>query len=106
MNLQPIKEFPNLETYDVIANNKIALVVAKDGLYQYDYSDINNIHFISKTRYFKITDSYESKETSSGLIATLIHWLHLQGTEKINLPSLIWQGLPPVKVVVLEFYKR
>ena len=38
MNLQLIKQFPGLETYDVIANNKIAIVVAKDGLYQYDYS--------------------------------------------------------------------
>lgn len=47
-NLQLIKQFLNLETYDVIAFNNKALVVAKDGLYQYDYSDINNIHLISK----------------------------------------------------------
>ncbi|MEO9145460.1 MAG: hypothetical protein ABI237_07865 [Ginsengibacter sp.] len=47
-NLQLIKQFTNLETYDVITNNHIALVVAKDGLYQYDYSDVNNIHLISK----------------------------------------------------------
>lgn len=47
-NLQLIKQFPGLETYDVIANNKIALVVAKDGLYQYDYSNVNNIHLLSK----------------------------------------------------------
>jgi hypothetical protein len=53
MNLQPIKAFPNMEAYDVIADNKIALVVAKDGLYQYDYSDLNNIHLISKTGIFK-----------------------------------------------------
>jgi hypothetical protein len=48
MNLQLIKQFPGLETYDVIANNKIALVIAKDGLYQYNYSDVNNIHLVSK----------------------------------------------------------
>lgn len=48
MNLQLIKQFPGLETYDVIAYNKIAIVVAKDGLYQYDYSSINNIHLVSK----------------------------------------------------------
>jgi len=48
MNLQLIKQFPGAETYDVIANNKIAIVVAKDGLYQYDYSALSNIHLVSK----------------------------------------------------------
>ena len=48
LNLQLLKQFPGLETYDVIAWNKIALVVAKDGLYQYDYSNVNNIHLLSK----------------------------------------------------------
>ena len=48
LNLQLLKQFPGLETYDVIAWNKIALVVAKDGLYQYDYSNVNNIHLASK----------------------------------------------------------
>ncbi|HET7114895.1 MAG TPA: hypothetical protein VFI29_00290 [Hanamia sp.] len=47
-NIQLIKQFSNIETYDVIAYNNIALVVAKDGLYQYDYSDANNIHLVSK----------------------------------------------------------
>ena len=47
-NLQLIKQFSNLETYDVIAWNGKALVVAKGGLYQYDYADINNIHLLSK----------------------------------------------------------
>ncbi|HZW64819.1 MAG TPA: hypothetical protein VFF23_03950 [Hanamia sp.] len=47
-DLQLIKQFSNIETYDVIAYNHIALVVAKDGLYQYNYSDPNNIHLISK----------------------------------------------------------
>lgn len=36
------------ETFDVIAHNNIALVVAKDGLYQFDYSDIHNLHQLSK----------------------------------------------------------
>ncbi len=48
LNLQLIKQFPGLETFDVIAWNKIAIVVAKDGLYQYSYSDANNIHLVSK----------------------------------------------------------
>ncbi len=47
-NLKLIKQFSGLETYDVIAYNQIALLVAKDGLYQYDYSDVNNIHLFSK----------------------------------------------------------
>ena len=47
-NIQLIKQFSDIETYDVIADNHIALVVAKDGLYQYDYLDVNNIHLISK----------------------------------------------------------
>jgi hypothetical protein len=48
MNLQLIKQFPGFEAYDVIANNKIAILVAKDGLYQYDYSSLDNIHLVSK----------------------------------------------------------
>ncbi|MEP6951506.1 MAG: hypothetical protein ABI863_19605 [Ginsengibacter sp.] len=47
-SLQLVKQFTGIETYDVIAYNKIAIVVAKDGLYQYDYSDLDNIHSVSK----------------------------------------------------------
>ena len=47
-NLQLIKQFSDIEAYDVIAYNYIALVVAKDGLYQYNYSDVNNIRLISE----------------------------------------------------------
>lgn len=36
------------DTYDVISMNGIAIVSAKDGLYQYDYRDINNIKLLSK----------------------------------------------------------
>ena len=48
LNIQMIKHFPGIETFDVIAQNGVAIVVAKDGLYQYDYSSTNNIHLISK----------------------------------------------------------
>jgi len=48
MGLQLLKQFSNIETYDVIAYNNIALVVAKDALYQYDYSNVNDIKLISK----------------------------------------------------------
>ena len=34
--------------YDVIAQNGIAIVVSSNGIYQYDYSDLANIHLISK----------------------------------------------------------
>jgi hypothetical protein len=47
-NLQLIKQLKDAEVYDVIAENGLAIVVAKDGLYQYDYSDLSNIHLISK----------------------------------------------------------
>jgi len=47
-NLQLIKQIQGFETYDVIAFNNHALVVAKDGIYQYDYSDLNNITLQSK----------------------------------------------------------
>lgn len=47
-NLQHVKTISGIETYDVIAWNGVALVVAKDGLYQYDYSNPDNIKLISK----------------------------------------------------------
>jgi hypothetical protein len=47
-NLQLVKHIRDLETYDVIARNHIALLVAKDGLYQFDYSDIQNIRQLSR----------------------------------------------------------
>ena len=47
-SLQLIKKIENIETFDVITLGGIALVVAKDGLYQYDYSDPGNIRQISK----------------------------------------------------------
>ena len=42
------KQVTGLDTYDVIAMNGWALVVAKDGLYQYDYSSISNVNLLSK----------------------------------------------------------
>jgi hypothetical protein len=48
MNLQMIKHMAGPDTYDVIAWNGNALVVAKDGLYQYDYSNLADIRLLSK----------------------------------------------------------
>ena len=47
-NILAIKQITGMETYDVIANNNDAIVIASDGLYQYDYSNINNIKLLSK----------------------------------------------------------
>lgn len=48
LNLQLIKTVTGVDPFDVIAINGVALVVAEDGLYQYDYSNINNIRLLSK----------------------------------------------------------
>ncbi|MEP6725176.1 MAG: hypothetical protein ABJC98_05155 [Bacteroidota bacterium] len=47
-NIKLIKHFPGMHSYDVIANGGIAYLVAKDGLYQYDYNSVQNIHLLSK----------------------------------------------------------
>jgi len=48
LNLQLVKKVEGLETFDVIAMNNKAIVVAKDGLYQYDYSNPSNPALLSK----------------------------------------------------------
>lgn len=53
MSLSMVKHITGIETFDVIAYNNIALVVAKDGLYQYDYSNTNNIRLLSKISILK-----------------------------------------------------
>ena len=47
-NIIPIKQFTGYEAYDVIATNNIAIVIAKDGLYQYNYATASNIQLLSK----------------------------------------------------------
>lgn len=47
-NLLLRKEITGIDATDVILLNKIAIVIATDGLHQFDYTDINNIHQISK----------------------------------------------------------
>ena len=47
-NLQLIKQFKDAVVYEVVAEDGLAIVVASDGLYQYDYSNLGNIHLISK----------------------------------------------------------
>ena len=47
-NLVLLKQLNDATVYDVVSENGVAIVVAADGLYQYDYTDLNNIHLISK----------------------------------------------------------
>jgi hypothetical protein len=42
------KAFTNINPFEVITYNKNAIVVARGGLFQFDYSDINNIRQISQ----------------------------------------------------------
>lgn len=48
MNLVLKRNITDIETFDVIAWNNNLLVVAKDGLYQYNYSNADNITLRSK----------------------------------------------------------
>lgn len=52
-SLQLLNTVANLDTYDVIAMNGNAIVVAKDGLYQYDYSNPSNLTLRSKLNIVK-----------------------------------------------------
>jgi hypothetical protein len=47
-DLKLIKHMQGFETSDVIAFNQLAIVVEKNGIRQFDYSDANNIKLLSK----------------------------------------------------------
>lgn len=42
-----LARFSNINTYDVIPVNNVLFMIGDDGFYQYDYSDLQNIHQIS-----------------------------------------------------------
>lgn len=42
-----IARFPDINTYDVIPVNNYLFMIGDDGFYQYDYSDLQNIHQVS-----------------------------------------------------------
>jgi hypothetical protein len=49
MDIDQLKYYQDFATYDVIAlPNNLLLVIGKDGFYQYDYSDVNNLQQLSK----------------------------------------------------------
>lgn len=39
--------YKDIKAFDIIPFNHVAMMIGEDGLYQYDYSDINNILFLS-----------------------------------------------------------
>jgi hypothetical protein len=43
-----LKHYKNINAFDVIPLEGTLLMIGEDGLYQYDYSDLNNIHQVSK----------------------------------------------------------
>ena len=43
-----VKQLSGMEAFDVISANNKVLVIAADGLYQYDYTDTGNIKLLSK----------------------------------------------------------
>jgi hypothetical protein len=47
-NIQLVKQFNNFSPADVIAFGGLAIVIASEGIFQYDYSDTSNIHLLSQ----------------------------------------------------------
>ncbi|MCL2098135.1 MAG: hypothetical protein FWH23_05180 [Bacteroidales bacterium] len=43
-----LAHYSGMEGYDVIPFDNVLMMIAEDGLYQYDYSDLNNIYQLSK----------------------------------------------------------
>lgn len=43
-----IVHYPGVDGYDVIPHNRVAMMISDKGLYQYDYSDLNNIKPLSQ----------------------------------------------------------
>jgi hypothetical protein len=46
-----IKRFGNIDAVDIIPINGVAMVIAEDGLFQYDYSDPENLSLISSIKF-------------------------------------------------------
>jgi len=43
-----LASYPGINAYDVIPYQNVALVIGKDGLYQYDYTDLKSVKLLSK----------------------------------------------------------
>ncbi len=53
-NLRLLQTVEGIDAHDVIAQNNNAIVVAKDGLYQYDYTNRSNVTLKSRISYVNI----------------------------------------------------
>ena len=42
-----IARFPEINAWDVIPVNNLLIMIGVEGIYQYDYSDLNNIELLS-----------------------------------------------------------
>jgi len=47
LKLDTLHTFPQIKSYDVIPNNGVLLVTGPGGIYQYDYTDLNNLVLLS-----------------------------------------------------------
>ena len=43
-----LAHYPGMNGYDVIPFNNVLMMIAEDGIYQYDYSQLPDINFLSK----------------------------------------------------------
>jgi hypothetical protein len=48
LDIKQLQHFKDMDAYDVIPFNNILMLIGKDGLYQYDYSNPNNLKLLSK----------------------------------------------------------
>lgn len=48
IDLNMIKQYTNLKALDVIPYNNVLIMIAEDGIYQYNYSDLQDIKLLSK----------------------------------------------------------
>ena len=48
LDIKLLQHFKNMDAYDVIPLNKTLMMIGKDGLYQYDYSNPNDLKLLSK----------------------------------------------------------
>ena len=48
-----LAQYPNINAIDVIPHGNVAMVIGKDGLYQYDYSDLKQVRLLSKIEIVK-----------------------------------------------------
>ena len=48
IDLNMIKQYTNLKAFDVIPFNNVLIMIAEDGIYQYNFADLQNIHLLSK----------------------------------------------------------